>query len=287
MQTPQMTGRTGAYLRPQTIAQALASLAQSPWTVLAGGTDFYASRGAQPITEPILDISAIADLQVLRDEGALWRVGATVTWSRIVRAELPAQFRALQSAAREIGGVQVQNSGTLGGNICNASPAADGIPVLLALDARVELASLAGTRTMALDEFVLGPRRTARLAGELLTAILVPRREAARSSFIKLGHRRYLVISIAMVSAVFELDAAGVVTYAGIAVGSCSAVAQRLLTLEARLLGKPAGPGLSQWVQPEDLAALRPIDDVRGTGAYRLDVALTLVRRAIEEAFHE
>jgi len=287
MEAVQVTDRTGAYLRPQTTAQALAALATAPWTVLAGGTDFYAARSDQAITEPILDISAIPELQLIRDEGAQWRIGATVTWTHIVRARLAPQFRGLQAAARDIGGVQVQNTGTIAGNICNASPAADGIPALMALDAQIELSSLAGTRSMPLTGFVLGPRRTARLDSELVTGILVPKRNAARSSFLKLGHRRYLVISIAMVSAVFEIDAGGVIAYAGLAVGACSAVAQRLGTLEEKLVGERAGPGLSALAQPHDLAALAPIDDVRGSGAYRRDAALTLVRRAIEEALHE
>jgi len=181
----------------------------------------------------------------------------------------------------------VQNTGTLAGNICNASPAADGIPALMALDAQIEVSSLAGTRTVPLTGFVLGVRETALLANELVTGILVPKRAAARSSFLKLGHRRYLVISIAMVSAVIDIDAAGLIVYAGLAVGSCSAMAQRLGTLEQKLVGRQALLGLSEWVEMADLALLTPIDDVRGTAAYRRDAALTLVKRAIEEALHE
>lgn len=281
-----MTGHSSVYLRPQTLAQALTALAAKRWTVLAGGTDFYAARAGQAITEPLLDITAIPQLRILGDEGVHWRIGAGVTWTQIVRAKLSAQFCGLQAAAREIGGLQVQNSGTVAGNICNASPAADGIPALMALDAQIEISSLGGTRRVPLTAFVLGPRKTALLAGELVTGILVRKREGARSSFLKLGHRRYLVISIAMVSAVFDTDARGVIVYAGVAVGACSAVAQRLGTLEEKLVGRQGGPGLSALVQPDDLLALTPIDDVRGTGAYRRDAALTLAKRAIEQAFH-
>ena len=120
-----------------------------------------------------------------------------------------------------------------------------------------------------------------------MTGVLVPKRAAARSSFLKLGHRRYLVISIAMVAAVIDIDDVGVIAYAGLAVGSCSAMAQRLGTLEQKLVGRQALPGLSKWVETPDLAVLTPIDDVRGTAAYRRDAALTLVKRAIEEALHE
>ena len=282
-----MTSNTHAYLRPKTVNQALTALASTRFTVLAGGTDFYASRVGQAIVEPVLDITSIAELGLIRHEGTQWRIGAAVTWTDLVRANLPPQFGGLQTAARMIGGVQVQNTGTVGGNICNASPAADGVPALLALDARVEVSSLSGVRFLPLSEFVLGPRKTARRADELVTAFLVPDRSRARSSFLKLGNRRYLVISIAMVSAVIETDVAGQVAYAGIAVGACSPVAMRLHALEQKLTGQRASPGLSALVRFEDMATLSPIDDVRGSARYRRDAALTLVKRAVEESLHE
>lgn len=281
-----MISNTGIYLRPQTLREALTELAARPLTVLAGGTDFYATRAGQAITEPVLDITAIPELKLISDAGTHWRIGATVTWSQIVRAAWPAQLNALQLAARDIGAVQVQNRASLAGNICNASPAADGIVALLALDAQVELAALSGQRRLALTDFVLGARKTARLPSELVTGILVPIRKTARSSFLKLGQRRYLVISIAMVAVLLELDSAGAIVYAAVAVGSCSAVAQRLPALERRLLGQKASSDVLALLQPEDLNPLTPIDDVRGSAAYRRDVALTLVKRALSEAIH-
>jgi CO/xanthine dehydrogenase FAD-binding subunit len=265
----------------------LQALSATPLTILAGGTDFYAARIGKAITEPVLDITALAELRGMRDEGTQWRIGATATWSDIVRSSLPSQFRGLQAAAREVGGIQVQNTGTVAGNICNASPAADGIPALIALGAQVELRSLTGQRVVPLTEFVLGSRKIARQPGELVTAILIPARPNARSSFLKLGHRRYLVISIAMVGVVLDTDASGTITYAGIAVGSCSAVARPLQSLQQKLVGKKLSAGLSARVTEDDLSVLTPIDDVRGTGEYRRDAALTLVKRAIEEACHE
>lgn len=288
MQTQALTaGPNALYLRPLTVAEALRALAAQPLTVLAGGTDFYAARANQPITESLLDVSAISELQQLGDKGDHWRIGAGVTWSQVVRTALPAQFHGLQAAAREIGGVQVQNKGTLVGNICNASPAADGIPALLALEAQVELSSLTGTRTMALEEFVIGARRTVRRPDEMVTALMVPKRERARSSFLKLGNRRYLVISIAMVAVVLDLNDTGLIARAAIAVGSCTAVALRLHALEGKLCGQAAVAGLSARVEAADLEGLTPLDDVRGSAAYRRDAALTLVKRAIERALHE
>jgi CO/xanthine dehydrogenase FAD-binding subunit len=288
-----MSPQPGTYLRPRTLSEALHALASgasdpsSQFSVLAGGTDFYAARTGQPIVEPILDITAVPELHGVSDEGSQWRIGATTTWSDIVRMDLPAQFRGLQAAAREVGGIQVQNTGTVAGNICNASPAADGIPVLMALDAQVELSSLSAKRIVPLTGFVLGSRKIARQPHELVTGVLIPKRRRGHSSFLKLGHRRYLVISIVMVAAVFETDGDGVITYAGISVGSCSAVARRLHSLEKKLLGKKVGGDLPALAAEDDLALLTPIDDVRGTGAYRRDAALTLVKRAIEEALHE
>ncbi len=130
---------------------------------------------------------------------------------------------------------------------------------------------------------MLGNRRTALAPDEILVAIHVPAQpEGARSTFLKLGARAYLVISIASVAAVIATDDTGQVTAARIAVGACSAAPQRLSTLEDRLIGQPAGD-LAALVEPEDLAALAPIDDVRASAAYRRDAALVLVRRALAQ----
>lgn len=279
------------YLRPTTLEEALALRAQAgetPLTLLAGGTDVYPVRTHksawfQPFSRDVLDLGAVPELSGIQHDGAGTRIGATATWSAIAEAGLPPAFDALKQASRQVGGVQIQNRGTIGGNLCNASPAADGVPPLLALDAQVELASLRGHRRLPLSAFVLGNRRTALATDEILVAIHVPAQPPeARSTFLKLGARAYLVISIASVAAIIASDGAGLVSTARIAVGACSAAPQRLATLEARLIGQPAGD-LATLVQPEDLAALAPIDDVRASAAYRQDAALVLVRRALAQ----
>jgi len=270
------------YERPRSVAEAASLLAAGDWALLAGGTDLYPAHVGRPIARPLLDLSRVEGLRGIRRSDSGWTIGATTTWSDVIRADLPPLFDALKAAAREVGGVQIQNAGTVAGNVCNASPAADGMPALLALDAEVELQSVAGSRRLPLDRFVLGSRRTARRPDELVSALHLPARNAtARSAFSKLGGRRYLVISISMVAAMVELDGAGRVAHAAVAVGSCSAVAQRLPALEARLRGRDAA-ALADCVEPGDLAPLTPIDDVRGSGAYRLDATATLVRRALE-----
>jgi CO/xanthine dehydrogenase FAD-binding subunit len=277
--------RSARYLRPTRLSDALAALGERPWLLLAGGTDYYPGRVGKPLDDDILDLTAIGELRTMRREDGYWRIPALVTWSEIIANDaLPPLFDGLKRAAREVGGVQIQNAGTLCGNLCNASPAADGTPNLLALEAEVELASRRGTRRVPVHEFITGNRETTKAPDELVTAILVPNTAGvARSTFLKLGARRYLVISIVMVAAVVALDGDGRIADARFAVGACSVVARRLPGLEAALIGRPLHPDLAAAVSPDHLVPLSPIDDVRGTEAYRRDVALTLVRRAIVE----
>jgi CO/xanthine dehydrogenase FAD-binding subunit len=269
------------YLRPARVEEALAALAGRPLTVLAGGTDFYPARIGRSWCENILDISRLNSLRSIARDGRTWRLGALTTWSDILRTPLPRLFDGLKAAARELGGPQIQNAGTLAGNICNASPAADGVPVLLALAAAVELSSVHGRRIVPLAEFIADKQRTVRRPDELVTALLVPAHgPRVRSSFVKLGARRYLVISIVMVAATVELDDADRVTGAAVAVGACTPVATRLPALEARLRGCVAG-ALEDEVRDADLSGLSPLTDVRGTAAFRLDAAAQLIRRAL------
>lgn len=275
--------RTVGYLRPRSVEEAVGALAAGPWVVLAGGTDHYPARVGPRAEEDILDISRVAGLRGIAETAQGWRIGALTTWTEVIEAELPPLFDGLKLAAREVGGVQIQNRGTVGGNLCNASPAADGIPPLLSLDAEVELASRNGARRLNLAEFVQGNRRTARRADEILTAVHLPRpAHPAKGDFLKLGARKYLVISIVMAAGVLERSADRTVAAARIAVGACSAAAQRLTGLEAALVGHPTGPGLADRVTEAHLAPLSPIDDVRGSGAYRRECALTIVRRLID-----
>ncbi len=275
----------GSYLRPTELGDALAALgAPAPRAILAGGTDFYPARVGRTIDEDVLDITALP-LGGIEEHGDHWRIGALATWSQLIATPLPPCFDALKLAARDVGGVQIQNAGTIAGNLCNASPAADGVPPLLAMNAELELVAAGGRRRVPLGAFITGNRKTARRADELVTAIRVPKPAAGTAStFLKLGARRYLVISIVMVAAAIEPDARNQVSRAYIAVGACSPVAQRLGALESALNGLPIDAGLAAVVREEHMTqALAPIDDVRGSAHYRNDAALTLVRRALAE----
>ncbi|SJM28332.1 FAD binding domain-containing protein [Mesorhizobium delmotii] len=269
------------YAKPTTIDEALALLGEAPWRILAGGTDFYPTQGAKPFRENVLDINGLAMLRGIAETEDHWVIGARTTWTDLVRHPLPAAFDALKQAAREVGSVQIQNVASIAGNLCNASPAADGVPALLVLDAEVELRSVAMIRHLPLEKFILGNRRTELQPGEMMTAIRVPKNAAAgTSAFVKLGARRYLVISIAMAAARLTIED-GLVGNAAVAVGSCSVVAKRLSGVEAALRGLPVSHALSTAIQSAPMDELSPIGDVRGSAEYRLDAAREIVARAV------
>jgi CO/xanthine dehydrogenase FAD-binding subunit len=276
------------YFRPNTLDEAVHVLAGSGGQILAGGTDFFPSLGDRTVTGTVVDISGLSELKGVVKEPRHIRIGGLTTWSEVVKTPLPRGFDGLKAAAREIGGIQIQNRATVAGNLCNASPAADSVPPLLTLDADVELVSQAGVRRVALADFIVGNRKTLRRPGEILSQIFVPRTvENAASTFLKLGTRRYLVISIAMVAAVIQTDSGGRVTDARVAIGSCSVVARRLPDLEHALMGASvasgaASPALGSLATADHLKDLSPVSDVRATAAYRRDAALRLVQRALD-----
>ena len=271
-----------AYHRPDSLDKALAVLADGPVCIAAGCTDLLPATQGRALAGPVLDITAIDELRGVSRGPDGWRIGAATTWTEVLRADdLPAAFDGLKLAAREVGSVQIQNAGTLAGNLCTASPAADGVPCLLTLDATVEVRSVAGTQVVPLAGFLTGARRTALEPGEMVTAILIPE-VSGKGHFLKLGARKSLIISIAMV-AVRLAVADGKVAGAAVAVGACSAVATRLPELEAALIGLPVADMAA--CASDDLVAprLSPIDDIRADIAYRKIAAAELLRRALRD----
>ena len=285
------------YLRPASLKSALSTLAQAaragkghfghPLTVLAGGTDIYPSRaGKQAWLEnfprDFLDVTQIPELKGIRPDGPALSIGAATSWTEIVAARLPRAFDALKQAALQVGGLQIQNRGTLGGNIVNASPAADGVPPLLALDAQVEIASRRGQRRVPLATFIRGNRQTDLARDELVIAVRVPpHRPTSRSFFLKLGSRSHLVISIVSVALMLDEAADGSIADIRITVGASSAVPMRLAALEAELRGEKLDPALLERVTPALFSSLTPLDDVRASADYRRSAARILVRRAL------
>ena len=277
------------YFQPISLDEALEIRAAHPVTILAGGTDIYPAKAAREAwgdtrEGDILDISRLEACRGIQDQGQRFRLGALTTWTQCLRADLPPYFDGLKQAAREVGGAQIQNRGTLAGTLCNASPAADGVPVLLTLDAAVELAGPAGSRAVPLSEFIVGYRQTACAQSEIVTAILIPKPDpSARARFLKLGARRYLVISIVMVAGLLQVGPDGRIADLRLAVGACSPVARRLAGLERRLLGAPGAALRTVEIDAQDLEALSPIDDCRASGSYRSQAAATLTRRLLLE----
>lgn len=261
---------------------ALGLLAKGGVTIAAGCTDLFPATEARSLPGSVLDITGIKALRGIGPTSFGFRIGGAATWSDVIAADLPPAFDMLKEAAREVGSRQIQNAGTIAGNLCNASPAADGVPCLLALDAAVELTSIQGTRTVPLKAFITGARQTALARDEMLSAIHVPQSAVqGRSRFVKLGARRYLVISITMVAARVEVEG-GRVKQAALAVGACGPVATRLSQLEDALMGQGFDPALPGIVTEALIApALDPIGDIRADAPYRSHAAGELLRRAL------
>lgn len=271
------------YFAPSSLKDALEVARDFGGQIVAGGTDIFpaAKQGQRPGL--LLDVTGIPDLKTISHDQDGTRIGAAVTWTQVVNAELPTSFAALKQAALEVGSIQIQNAGTIAGNLCNASPAADGVPPLLAMNASVEMASRdRGTRTLPLSDFLLDVRQTALAPDELVTAILIPKdADDMGAAFEKLGSRKYMVISITMTAAMVSCDTDGKISEARVAIGACSAVAQRLPELESSLVGQMPQ---DIRIDPALLSQLSPIDDVRGTKEFRLDVVAEQCARAVRRA---
>jgi CO/xanthine dehydrogenase FAD-binding subunit len=277
------------YLRPHLLEDALQWLATRQPLVMAGCTDIYPTTQAPSLDGPLLDITALEGLRGITVADGWRRFGAATTWDDVLQADLPPSYRMLKQAAREIGAVQIQVSGTIGGNLCTASPAADSVPCLMALDAEVELASVGGSRRLPLADFLTGPRQTALRPDELLVAIHVPpHAEAGLSGFAKLGARRYLVISIAMAAVRLEVED-GRIKDAAVSVGACAPVASRQTGLESRLVGRRPDDidALATEAMPMIADSLSPIDDVRASAGYRRQAAAELAWRSIRSLCRE
>jgi CO/xanthine dehydrogenase FAD-binding subunit len=274
-------------VRPTSLEEALAFAAERPGkparvTPLAGATDLFVLLNAAQL-EPttFLDLQGIAELaQAPRWDGDRYRLHALNTYTDCRRDPRVAErLPLLVAAARELGALQIQNRATWAGNVANASPAADGVPALLAYEASLELASVRGRRTVALDAYFTGYRKTVRAADELIVALDVKVPGAgARHFFRKVGPRRMQAISKVVAAGVLERDSAGVVTRVTLALGSVAPVTLRARHVEAALIGRrldSATVDAAGHAVHQDIA---PIDDTRSTRAYRARISERLVR---------
>jgi CO/xanthine dehydrogenase FAD-binding subunit len=274
------------YLRARTVEEALARLGAHPRPrIVCGATDVFADATLVPSRFEWLDISRLDALRRIERGDGMVSVGAACNWEAIAGTPwLPAS---LTQAAGYVGSRQIRIQGTVGGNICHASPVADGVPALLSLDAQVELASLRGVRRLPLADFVLGSGRTALHADELLTAVLfaLPRTQD-RTAFVKCSNRDGPAIAVVSAAVHLRLCARGTVRAAAVAVGGASEVAVRMRAVEAALLERRCGDAIDSLALAS-FDELAPIDDCRGTPAHRLHLARVAVMRALAHCIED
>jgi CO/xanthine dehydrogenase FAD-binding subunit len=277
-------------LQPATLAEALELRAAHPDALaLAGGTDVMVDLNFDRARPPaVLDLTRVAELTGWAQENGGLRVGAGVTYTRIID-ELGVQLPGLAIASRTVGSPQIRNRGTVGGNLATASPAGDGLPPLYVSGAEVELASTRGTRRVPVAEFVTGPKRTALEPDELIAAFVVPP-AAGPQQFAKVGTRNAMVIAVCSVALALWPAERRVATCIGSAGPTPlpASDADEFVAAELDWDGgsPPPEPVLARFGELVGAAA-RPIDDVRGSAAYRRHAVGVLARRTLGWAWSE
>jgi xanthine dehydrogenase small subunit len=282
---------------PRTVAEACDLLAQAGavgtrTVMLAGGTDWVVDRHLMPVekatpVDRVIDLTRIDALSAIsfrEIDGERWMsLGGGVTYWALRRdARVLGTIPMLAEMARDVGAVQIQTRGTLAGNIATASPAADGVPALMALGGVVVLASTKGERRVPLESFFTSYRKTVLRADEVIAAIEVRiPRDGAKVTWRKVGTRLAQSISKVALAAAIELDARGVVTRARFGMASVAPVTSPLAQVRALLEGKPLASVDRAAIAAALAEDVTPIDDVRSTGAYRAHVASALVWSAL------
>jgi len=282
------------FLAPTTLADALAAKAELPDAMpITGGTDVMVELNFDRHRPPaLLDLTRVPELAEWSMDDGRVRLGAGVTYTRVIE-ELGALLPGLAMASRTVGSPQIRNRGTVGGNLGAASPAGDAHPPLLAAETEVELASATGTRRVPIDEFYTGVKKHAGRPDELITAVVITP-PSGPQQFSKIGTRNAMVISVAAVSVALHPGRQEV----GTGIGSAAPTPRRAPAAEAFLAGALADAGL--WESRRELpgalaaefaalvrAAGAPIDDVRGTAAYRLHALAVMARRALTWAWSD
>lgn len=271
---------------PTSLQEAYEILASTEAKILAGGTNLMVlwNSNVAKLPQVVVDIWRMKMLAQIDDEGEVLRIGARCTYTQIINNPLTKNFApALVDAARTIGAVQIQNRGTIGGNVVNASPAGDSLPVLVAFDAKVEIGSLRGVRTVALEQFYTGYRKTVLAADEMVTAILLPKqREDEVSKFYKIGTRAAQAISKVVMAARAVLQG-GLIAAVGIGVGSVAPTVIRAKATEGVMLGRQIDDELVTAARRTMMNEVKPITDVRSTEFYRRTVSGNLVAKFLRE----
>jgi CO/xanthine dehydrogenase FAD-binding subunit len=254
--------------------------------VLAGGTDLMVQLQDRSLVAPAyLNIWGLEELRGVEDEGESLRIGALTTYTQLIYSVLVQEHcPILVAASRTIGGAQIQNRGTLGGNIVNASPAGDTLPILAVFEAELELGSLHGVRRVLFNEFYTGYRQTVLASNELLLAVHLPKKAPAeRLFFQKVGSRQAMVISKVVIAARAWVDDDRRVRSIQIAAGSVAPTVIRLRETEALLRGRVLREELIEEARENVMREVRPITDMRSTEEYRRWVSGNLVAKFLRQ----
>lgn len=275
------------FVKVVTLDAALDALSDPGAVALCGGTDLMVKLRSKAVScEKLVDISDVPDLHELRVTSDSVVIGAAVPESGILAAgDVCTRLPLLERALRQLGSSQIRNRGTLGGNLVNASPAADGVLALLAYDASVQLVSVQGERSVPVERFLEGPGRTTLRRGELVRSIHVDRSAAQETShvfFHKVGRRKAMTIAVASIGG-WAVVEGGIILALGIAAGSVAPTPLRLRSVEEQLVGRAIGPATADAAREMVSGAVSPIDDVRGSGGYRRRVVGDLAARFITE----
>jgi carbon-monoxide dehydrogenase medium subunit len=274
-------------LRPRTLVGALEIMATLEGAQpIAGGTDLIPTfRDLGCKHRNLVDLGLIPELNYVFEDGRYVNIGPTTTHAQLQATNLIREkAQALHDAVDVLGSVQIRNRGTIGGNLCNASPAADTAPPLLVLDAEVAVSSLDDSRWMSLQELFAGPKTTTLDPDELLTGIRFPKTEGSGSAFHRLCRRRGFTLSVVNAAAYVEREG-GTCRSVRIALGSVAPTPVRIDEAEGELEGKRMTGALIDEAAEACREHVSPIDDVRGTAEYRRDMSAVLVRRALREAW--
>jgi len=273
------------YEAPDSVEGAVALLlgATGDARVLAGGTDLLVQMRADILDpELIVDIKKISETRTVTEETGGWRIGAAVTGAELKEhTKLKKAWPGVVEAANLIGSTQVQGRATLGGNLCNGSPAADSVPALIAAGAVATLAGPKGRRDLPVEDVMLGPRQLALEKGEIVVSFLLPPK-APRSSdaYLRFIPRTEMDIAVVGAGVSLTVDGSGIITAARVGLGAVAA--RVLLVTEAAqaIIGSGLDEAAQGRLETAARAACRPIDDKRGTVDFRVDVAAVLTRRA-------
>lgn len=278
------------YEAPESLEAAVALLASGAGEarVLAGGTDLLVQLKTDVIEPQLLvDIKRIAAVREIRREAGGFRIGAAVTGAELKEhPELKTVWPGVIEAANLIGSTQIQGRATLGGNLCNASPAADSVPALIAAGAIATVVGPDGQREMAVEDVVLGPRQLALAKGEFVVSFLLPPRSPrSADAYLRFIPRTEMDIAVVGAGVNLTLDESGVITAARVALGAVAARPLLVPEAGAALCGSSLDDAALSRFEAAVRAACQPIDDKRGTREFRIKVAGVMARRAAHKAY--